>query len=108
VLVDRDGGGVSSGQNELIGDCAIMAEDTLNPKVLMMTTQQLEARLATLEQEIAQVKQMLAPTCQSPAVQPWWEKIAGSFADDPDFDEAERLGREWRKSAQDDWLDMPE
>jgi hypothetical protein len=51
---------------------------------------------------------MLTPTCQSPAVQPWWEKIAGSFADDPDFDEAERLGREWRKSAQDDWLDMPE
>jgi hypothetical protein len=44
---------------------------------------------------------------QSPQI-PWWEKIAGSFADDPDFDEAERLGREWRKSAQDDWLDMVE
>jgi hypothetical protein len=72
-----------------------------------MTTQQLEARLATLEQEMAQVKQMLTPT-KSPAIQPWWEKIAGSFADDPDFDEAERLGREWRKSAQDDWLETAE
>jgi hypothetical protein len=73
-----------------------------------MTTQQLEARLATLEQEMVQVKQMLTPTGQSPAVQPWWEKIAGSFADDPDFDEADRLGREWRKSTQDDWLETAE
>jgi hypothetical protein len=73
-----------------------------------MTTQQLEARLATLEQEMAQMKQMLAPAGQSLALQPWWEKIAGSFADDPDFDEAERLGREWRKSAQDDWLEAAE
>jgi hypothetical protein len=71
----------------------------------MMTTQQLEARLATLEQEMAQVKQMLIPDGASMAIQPWWEKIAGSFADDPDFDEAERLGREWRKSVKDDWLD---
>jgi hypothetical protein len=85
-----------------------MAEDTLNPKVLMMTTQQLEARLATLEQEMAQVKQMLTPAGTAPPIQPWWEKIARSFADDPDFDEAERLGREWRKSAQDDWLDTAE
>jgi hypothetical protein len=80
----------------------------LNRKGLTMTTQQLEARLATLEQEMAQVKQMLTPAGQSPAIQPWWEKIAGSFADDPDFDEAERLGREWRKSAQDDWLETTE
>jgi hypothetical protein len=89
-------------------DCAIIAEDTLNSKSSTMTTQQLEARLATLEQEMAQVKQMLTPTGQSLAIQPWWEKIAGSFADDPDFDEAERLGREWRKSAQDDWLETAE
>jgi hypothetical protein len=73
-----------------------------------MTTQQLEARLATLEQEMPQVKQMLTPTSQSPAIQPWWEKIAGSFADDPDFDEAERLGQEWCKSTQDDWLETAE
>jgi hypothetical protein len=77
----------------------------------MMTTQQLEDRLATLEQEMVQVKQLLAGQSlpvQPLLVQPWWEKIAGSFADDPDFDEAERLGREWRKSAQDDWLEIAE
>ncbi len=69
-----------------------------------MTTQQLEARLATLEEEMVQVKRLLITKEEMPQM-PWWDKIAGSFADDPDFDEAERLGREWRKSAQDDWLD---
>lgn len=72
-----------------------------------MTTQQLEARLVTLEEEMAQIKRLLMIE-EEPSQIPWWEKIAGSFADDPDFDEAERLGREWRKSAQDDWLDRIE
>jgi hypothetical protein len=72
-----------------------------------MSTQQLEERLATLEQEMAQIKHVLADQGERQS-KPWWEKIAGSFADDPDFDEAERLGREWRKSAQDDWLDTLE
>ena len=75
-----------------------------------MTTQQLEARLATLEEEMVQVKRLLTTkedltTKEEMSQMPWWDKIAGSFADDPDFDEAERLGREWRRSAQDDWLD---
>jgi hypothetical protein len=74
-------------------------------QVLTMTTQQLEDRLATLEEEMVQVKRLLMTEEDLPQM-PWWDKIAGSFADDPDFDEAERLGREWRKSAQDDWLDM--
>lgn len=30
---------------------------------------------------------------------PWWLKIAGSCKQDPTFDEAMRLGEEWRKSA---------
>jgi hypothetical protein len=29
---------------------------------------------------------------------PWWKKIAGIFADDPAFEEAMGLGREWRQS----------
>jgi hypothetical protein len=74
-------------------------------RVLTMTTQQLEARLATLEEEMVEVKRLLMTKEERPQ-SPWWDKISGSFADDPDFDEAERLGREWRKSAQDDWLDM--
>lgn len=31
---------------------------------------------------------------------PWWEKIAGSVENDPTFDEAVRLGQEWRRSAE--------
>ena len=31
---------------------------------------------------------------------PWWLKVAGSFENDPTFDEANRLGQEWRKSAE--------
>jgi hypothetical protein len=29
---------------------------------------------------------------------PWWERIHGMFKDSPDFDEATRLGREYRES----------
>jgi hypothetical protein len=31
---------------------------------------------------------------------PWWLKVAGSFENDPTFDEAVRLGQEWRKSSE--------
>jgi hypothetical protein len=64
-------------------------------------SQQLEARVATLEAELAQIKQLLLGEKQIES--PWWEKVAGSFADSPEFDEAERLGREWRKSYQDEF-----
>ncbi|MFB2937081.1 DUF2281 domain-containing protein [Aerosakkonemataceae cyanobacterium BLCC-F154] len=30
----------------------------------------------------------------------WWLKVAGSFENDSTFDEAIRLGQEWRKSAE--------
>lgn len=61
-------------------------------------SQQLEARVANLETELAQVKQMLSGVLQKKV--PWWLKVVGSFEDDPTFDEAVRLGQEWRKSAE--------
>jgi hypothetical protein len=61
-------------------------------------SQQLEARVATLEAELAQLKQLLSGVPQHKA--PWWFKVAGSFKDDPTFDEAVRFGQEWRKSAE--------
>lgn len=70
----------------------------MTPQQLEENSQQLEARVATLEKELAKVKQMLDES--SERKQPWWSKIAGSFENDPDFDEAVRLGQEWRKSAQ--------
>jgi hypothetical protein len=70
-----------------------------------MTTQQLEersqpleSRVTILEGELVQLKQMLSDFLQKES--PWWFKVAGSFEDDPTFDEAVRLGQEWRKSAE--------
>jgi phosphoenolpyruvate-protein kinase (PTS system EI component) len=60
-------------------------------------SQQLETRVATLEKELVQVKQSLAESLKKK--EPWWLKVAGSFEDDPTFDEAVRLGQEWRKSS---------
>jgi hypothetical protein len=36
---------------------------------------------------------------------PWWEKIVGTFADNPVYDEAMRLGREYRESLRADSTD---
>lgn len=58
-------------------------------------SQQLEARVAALEAELTQLKQMLSGVLQKQV--PWWLQVAGSFEDDPTFDEAVRLGQEWRK-----------
>ncbi|MFN5513452.1 MAG: hypothetical protein ACK5CA_01515 [Cyanobacteriota bacterium] len=60
-------------------------------------SQQLEVRVATLEAELIQVKQMLSGFVEKKS--PWWSKVAGSFENDPTFDEAVRIGQEWRKSA---------
>lgn len=61
-------------------------------------SQQLEARVATLEAELAQLKQRLSGA--PPKRVPWWLKVSGSFENDSTFDEAIRLGQEWRKSAE--------
>jgi len=55
---------------------------------------QLEERVAALEEEVARLKESL----QTSPPLPWWEKIAGTFADDPLYEEAMRLGQEYRQS----------
>jgi hypothetical protein len=62
-----------------------------------MTTQQieeitrpLENRIATLESELIQIKQLIQ------SQQPTWTSVFGSFADCPEFDEMEALGQSWR------------
>lgn len=57
--------------------------------------EQLEERLALLEAEVARLKHKL--DSDEPA-KPWWERIVGSFADNPAYDEAMELGREYRDS----------
>ncbi len=65
-----------------------------------MTTQQieeitrpLENRIATLESELVQIKQLIQPS------QPSWASVFGSFADCPEFDEMAEFGKS-RRTAQ--------
>ncbi len=55
----------------------------------------IEDRLAAVEREIAELKRRL------PAEQlqdDWVDAMSGVFADDPEFDEVVRLGREMREA----------
>jgi hypothetical protein len=61
-----------------------------------MATRSLEERVAALEAEVAELKQSVVGTRETP--KPWWEKIWGTFKDDPEYEEAMRLGREYRES----------
>ena len=61
-----------------------------------MTSAQLEKRLAALEEELAKLKEKVQG---QDASQPWWERIAGTFQDDPVYEAAMKLGRQYRRSA---------
>jgi hypothetical protein len=63
---------------------------------MCMASETLEARLSVLEREMAQIKRLLR-TKSGPA-EPWWERIAGVFEDDPVFEQAMKLGRQYRES----------
>jgi hypothetical protein len=69
-----------------------------------MATHSLEERLTALEAEVAQLKRQLNQQKEESCV-PWWERISGAFANDPMFDEAMRLGREWREAQRMDYED---
>jgi hypothetical protein len=62
-----------------------------------MATGTLEERVSAVEQELAEIKQQLVSRSEA-ASPPWWEKIAGTFAASEHYDEAMRLGREYRES----------
>jgi hypothetical protein len=64
---------------------------------MISPTPTLEERVEQLEKELARLKQQMQSTPSQPE-QPWWEKIVGAFADDPDFEAAVELGKEYRQS----------
>jgi hypothetical protein len=60
------------------------------------TTIKLESRVAILEAKVTQLQDKLETV--APETKPWWEYVVGAFANDPAFEEAMRLGREYRES----------
>jgi len=65
-----------------------------------MATSEIEIRVSALENEIATLKEKLAKIERTPIA--WWQKISGTFADDADYEEAMRLGREYRLAQTDE------
>lgn len=62
-----------------------------------MTQIEIEKRLETLEAEVALLKSKVGKKDDKTEIS-WWEQRIGVFADDPIYDEAMRLGREYRES----------
>jgi hypothetical protein len=60
-------------------------------------TKPLDNRISAIESELAQLKQLFLQS-QPPSQHPWWTTVFGSFADCPDFDEMEELGKTWRNA----------
>jgi len=58
-----------------------------------MNIAELEQRLVAVERELAELKHRVKEPQPSKA----WLATFGAFRDDPLFDEAVRLGREWRE-----------
>ena len=61
-----------------------------------MNTQELETRVANLEAIVTELQAEIKKNTKSE--EPWWKQIRGTFTNDPDYDEAMRLGREYRES----------
>ncbi len=62
------------------------------------TLETLEERMTALETKVDQLQREKEQSKEQDKEVPWWEKIRGQFKDDPMYEEAMRLGREWRNS----------
>ena len=72
-----------------------------------MANATLEERVATLEAELAELKKRNVPESPQESI-PWYKARFGAFKDDPDYEEAMRLGRKWREAQQPDYMDEDE
>jgi len=56
---------------------------------------ELARRIEVIERDLAELREKLGVPKDD---RPWWRKMAGMYAGDPHFEEAMRLGREYRES----------
>jgi hypothetical protein len=54
-------------------------------------------RIARLEEQVSRLSQQVTEAAVPPGTA-WWKRIVGVFQDDPEFEEAMRLGRAYRES----------
>ena len=66
-----------------------------------MSNTEVEKRISILEEELSILKSKFEKIEKKDL--PWWDKIAGTFADNPAYNEAMRLGREYRLSQREDY-----
>ncbi len=68
-----------------------------------MSTTEMEIKIKALDAEIGLLKTKVNKLeKKNSADQPWWDQIAGTFTDDKAYDEAMRLGREYRLAENED------
>ena len=60
-----------------------------------MKSAEIEKRVAVLEEELASLRRKVE---DSEARKSWWERIAGTFENDPVYQRAMKLGRQYRQS----------
>jgi hypothetical protein len=74
--------------------------DTVFGREVMMTASErrieLEERISALESQVERLRQRLDEGIGDAG--PWWKGLVGAFAEDPDFEEAMRLGKQHRES----------
>jgi hypothetical protein len=64
---------------------------------LIQLEQTLSERIARLEEQVTELTRQVREAPPAPE-SAWWKRIAGVFKDDPEFEEAIRLGRAYRES----------
>ena len=62
-----------------------------------MVYEPFEERILALEEEMRQVKALLKRIGETPQ-RPWWERLAGTFKDDPLFAQVIEAGHQYRQS----------
>jgi hypothetical protein len=63
-----------------------------------MTMLELELRIATIEQKLAQLAGNADSSRPSPDINAWMDQIHGTFQNDATYQQAAKYGRKWRKS----------